>query len=135
MLDTRVFEPFTRTTTAYEQIRLNDIKHKKLSDPFVLFQNIDLASGTAQPSEILPYVDCIRETGVAHGVAIYFDLFLDSKKEVVLSTGPSNSSSCWAQAVQFFKKPIILKEGDSIVLKAKHDCTSISVDYISENEL
>jgi 2-polyprenyl-3-methyl-5-hydroxy-6-metoxy-1,4-benzoquinol methylase len=134
-MDTRVFAPFTRTTTAYEQIRLADVKHTKLSDPFVLFQNIDLASGSAQPSEIFPYVDGIKESGVAHGVAIYFDLYLDNDKEIVLSTGPQNRTTCWAQAVHFFKKPVIVKEGDSMVLKAKHDCQSISVDHVPENEI
>jgi predicted RNA methylase len=131
-MDTRVFKPFARGTTAYEQIRLEDVRHTKLSAPFELFHGIDLASGTTPPQEVYPYVDVAR-TGMAHGVAIYFDLYLDSEKSIVLSTGPSNKRTCWAQAVQFFTKPqMITSGGNGIVLRARHDCSTISVDVFEE---
>ena len=128
-MHTRVFKPFTKGTSRYEQIRLNDLKHVKLSKPFVVINNIDLASGNEPlQKEILPYVDCVIEDGVANAVALFFDLYLDSEKEIVLTTSPQNDSTCWGQAIQIFDKEIICKKGEPIILRATHDYTSLKLD-------
>ena len=128
-MHTRVFKPFTKGTSRYEQIRLNDLKHVKLSKPFVLLNNIDLASGNEpKQKEMLPYVDCIIEDGVANAVALFFDLYLDSEKEIVLTTSPLNTSTCWGQAIQIFDKEFFCKKGEPIILRATHDYTSVKID-------
>ena len=127
-LRTHVFKPFTRGTSRYEQIRLNDLKHVKLSKPIEIFNMIDLASGTEpNEKEMYPYVDSIIENGYANAIALYFDVYLDSEKQIVLTTSPTNTSTCWGQAIQIFDKEIECKQNEPIVLHAKHDFTSIKV--------
>ena len=77
---------------------------------------------------MLPYVDCVIEDGVANAVALFFDLYLDSEKEIVLTTSPQNSSTCWGQAIQIFDKEIFCKKGEPIILRATHDYTSLKID-------
>ena len=114
--------PFTRGTSRYEQIRLNDLKHVKLSKPIEIFNMIDLASGTEpNEKEMYPYVNSIIENGYANAIALYFDVYLDSEKQIVLTTSPTNTSTCWGQAIQIFDKEIECNQNEPIVLHAKHD--------------
>ena len=36
--------------------------------------------------EMYPYVDSIIENGYANAIALYFDVYLDSEKQIVLTT-------------------------------------------------
>jgi predicted RNA methylase len=128
-LNTQVFKPFTRGTSRYQQIRLNDLKHVKLSAPFEVFNTIDLASGN-EPTEkeMYPYVDCIIENGCANCIALYYDVYLDSEKEIVLTTSPTNASTCWGQAIQILQNEIHCKKNEPVILHARHDFTSVTVD-------
>ena len=124
-MHTRVFKPFTKGTSRYEQIRLNDLKHVKLSKPFVVLNNIDLASGNEPlQKEMLPYVDCVIEDGVANAVALFFDLYLDSEKEIVLTTSPRNILRAGGKQYKFLIKKFFCKKVN-LLYCAQHTITPV----------
>jgi predicted RNA methylase len=55
------------------------------------------------------------DTGVLHGVAFWFNLFLDD--EIELSSRPERLNNHWGQALFFFEQHLDIKEGDSVDLK------------------
>jgi tetratricopeptide (TPR) repeat protein len=65
--------------------------------------------------------------GLCHGVAFWFDLLMvdDPADPVVYS---SANRSHWKQAVQFFDRPLPLRRGDTVALRALYDRRRITFE-------
>lgn len=91
------FNKFLRWNT-WEQIRLVDISHVALTEPFDMLE-CDLRGYEELSKERACDVKCIA-SGVVSAVVMWFDMDLDEDGEYCISTSPTNKSSCWSQAVQ-----------------------------------
>eukprot|EP00946_MAST-07B_sp_MAST-7B-sp1_P001128 g1128.t1 len=112
------FNKFIRTNT-WEQIRLRDLSHVALSEPFDMLA-CDLSGyagssagdgvGRGAAGDREDETSCVLEVpvtrdGKASAVVMWFDLDVDSEGEFVISTGPDNHGSCWSQSVQLLTDP------------------------------
>ncbi len=117
------FTQFLRRGT-WEQIRLKDVRHQQITRAFECFK-CDLSSGSQKKHSYDLQIECVRP-GRATGVAMWFDLALDKEETVLISTGPSNPSSCWSQCVQVLDSCLDGREfnfsaGDVVKLRAIQD--------------
>jgi tetratricopeptide (TPR) repeat protein len=106
---------------AYAQIDLAADPHRLLSATFNALDfdfRIDMATmGSRQMA--IPVI----EDGVLHGVAFWFDLFLD--ESTIYQSNSSARSNHWKQAAEFFAKPVAVKAGDVFHLEVGYDNTRI----------
>ena len=100
----------------------------KLSKPFVVINNIDLASETNPSRKRCSRTSIVSLKTVLLMQLRYFSTYLDSEKEIVLTTSPLNTSTCWGQAIQIFDKRKFCKKGEPVILRATHDYTSVKID-------
>ena len=63
------------------------------------------------------------ETGVAHGIAFWFDLHMDEKVDYH-SKSPTRTNH-WKQAMHFFPHPIPVRQGQVLQVVAGYDATRI----------
>jgi len=117
--DMRNFDQFR--SPAYAQIDLAADPHRLLSAPFQAIDfdfRIDLPNrGRWQLS-----VPIITD-GTLHGVAFWFDLFMD-ETTTYHSSSPARSNH-WKQAAEFFAEPIAVKAGDEFRVEVGYDNTRI----------
>lgn len=115
----RNFDQFR--SPAYAQIDLSADPHRLLSAPFDAMDfdfRIDMPTTAAQILTIP-----VLHDGVLHGVAFWFDLFLDDS--VTYHSSSSARSNHWKQAAEFFAKPINVRAGDEIRLEVGYDNTRV----------
>jgi hypothetical protein len=65
----------------------------------------------------------VLHDGHLHGVAFWFDLFLD--ESVTYQSNSLSRSNHWKQAAEFFAKPIAVRAGDEIQLEVGYDNTRV----------
>ncbi|HVJ40713.1 MAG TPA: tetratricopeptide repeat protein [Dongiaceae bacterium] len=117
--DMRNFDKFR--SPAYAQIDLAADPHRLLSAPFdVLDFDFRVDMPTAGSLQLAIRV---TQDGLVHGVAFWFDLFLDDAV-TYRSSSPARSNH-WKQAAEFFPTPIAVQTGDEIYLEVGYDNTRI----------
>jgi hypothetical protein len=106
---------------AYAQIDLAADPHRFLSAPFEALDfdfRVDMATRGVQQITIT-----VAEDGILHGVAFWFDLFMDDT--ITYQSSSLARSNHWKQAADFFPAPIPVKAGDVIPLEVGYDNTRI----------
>lgn len=106
---------------AYAQIDLGADPHHLLSAPFNALDfdfRIDMPT---MGSQILTIP--VLHDGILHGVAFWFDLFLDDS--VTYQSNSLARSNHWKQAAEFFAKPVTVRAGDEIRLEVGYDNTRV----------
>ena len=120
--DLRDFDIFRRS--GYRQINLKNISYQALSDPVAVcrldFQN-EITSQAHYNVNLL-----IRQTGVCHAVAFWFELHLN--EEINISTLHDAHSNHWQQALQFFREDFQLPAGNTVLLKVTQNTTGFQFD-------
>ncbi|MFY0602150.1 MAG: tetratricopeptide repeat protein [Cyclobacteriaceae bacterium] len=112
--DLSLFNRF-RALGDYATVRLPSYKHRFLSEDQNLlmydFENLHEHREDADPIKKEVFF-AVTVTGEAHGVAIWFDLFMDG--ELILSNNPERLDNHWGQAICFFREVIEVSPGDCI---------------------
>jgi tetratricopeptide (TPR) repeat protein len=106
---------------AYAQIDLAADPHRFLSAPFNALDfdfRVDMATRGVQQIAIP-----VTEDGLLHGVAFWFDLFMDDT--ITYQSASLARSNHWKQAADFFPKPIPVKAGDVFPVEVGYDNTRI----------
>jgi hypothetical protein len=65
----------------------------------------------------------VREAGVVHGIAFWFDLFMDDT--TTYHSSSVSRTNHWKQAAEFFAKPMAVAPGDELVVEVGYDNTRI----------
>lgn len=107
----------------YTGMQLADTPHLALAEPHAVY-HFDFQSGAAEPAQTrfaLP----ITRAGVCSGVALSFDLMLDS--EATISTAPGAGLTAWDQGIVFFEQTIDVDAGDTLPIYCDHDLERVSV--------
>jgi tetratricopeptide (TPR) repeat protein len=108
-----------RNPVAHGQITLAHEPHRVLSEPFEIarfdFRHL--------PNEAAPLPLTIQATadGTAQAVAFWFDLHLDDA--ITLSSAPGSDSKHWRQAVTFFERDRLVRQGETLPLTVGHTDT------------
>ena len=108
-----------RNPVAHRQITLAHEPHRVLSEPFEIarfdFRHL--------PNEAAPLPLTIQATadGTAQAVAFWFDLHLDDA--ITLSSAPGSDSKHWRQAVTFFERDRLVRQGETLPLTVGHTDT------------
>ena len=117
--DMRNFDQFR--SPAYAQIDLGADPHHLLSAPF---EALDFDFRVDMPNRGRQYLSVpIVADGTLHGVAFWFDLFMD-EATTYHSASPARSNH-WKQAAEFFATPVTVKAGDEFRLEVGYDNTRI----------
>jgi tetratricopeptide (TPR) repeat protein len=106
---------------AYAQIDLAADPHRLLSAIFDLLDfdfRIDMPN-RASRKLVVP----VTEDGTLHGIAFWFDLYLDDT--AIYQSSSAARSNHWKQATEFFKQPVAVKAGDEFHLEVGYDNTRI----------
>jgi hypothetical protein len=111
------FDIFRRT--GYRQISLENISHQALSKPIAVYR-LDFHNEMPAP-EHKDVIIKIRQTGVCHAVAFWFELNLDEK--IKISTLHGAHTNHWKQALQFFSEDYQLMAGDFVKLEVTQNTT------------
>lgn len=109
-------------TAQYFPVRLAAFEYTPLTEPFEVFR-FDFAKDTIVPEQKRIIVRANRD-GVAQCIIFWFDMHLD--EEISISNEPG-STTHWEQALQCLETELPLRAGESLVIKAEHDCGAISL--------
>lgn len=124
-LDLAAFDIF-RVPGEYISESLSQFEHHFLSDEFELMQydfkdlSPEVPLNTHQEKTI--EIPVINE-GTMHGVAFWFNLWLDD--EIQVSSAPERKDNHWGQAIFFFEHCKHLKPGDTITLSLCYNDTNL----------
>lgn len=113
-------------TGGYFPVRLGAFKYEALTEPFELFR-FDFTSGSVQP-EVRDILAPIVRDGACHGIVFWFEMQLDDR--ISMSNCPG-SNTHWEQAFQCLSSGLPVRGGEEIVIRAEHDCLTVSFDLIS----
>jgi tetratricopeptide (TPR) repeat protein len=106
---------------AYAQIDLASDPHRLLSEPVDL---LDFDFRIDMPNRgVRQLVIPVTEPGTLHGIAFWFDLYLD--ESVAYQSNAAARSNHWKQAAEFFKTPLAVRAGDEFFLEVGYDNTRI----------
>ncbi|MDY0881393.1 tetratricopeptide repeat protein [Dongia soli] len=106
---------------AYAQIDLAADPHRFLSAPFTA---LDFDFCTEMPMrDQRRLLISVRETGVVHGIAFWFDLFMDNT--TTYHSSSVSRTNHWKQAAEFFLAPIAVAPGDELAVEVGYDNTRI----------
>jgi tetratricopeptide (TPR) repeat protein len=103
-----------------EDLKLSD--HKFLSTEFDMLHYDFMNLGDPIPENSFQTKSIsvkASEDGFLHGVAFWFNLFLD--EHTALSSRPERLNNHWGQALFFFEEHIGLKKGDAVTLEVCHN--------------
>jgi tetratricopeptide (TPR) repeat protein len=125
--DLRDFDIFRRP--GYRQINLNNLNYQPLSDPVAVCR-LDFQKNVPASARYDMEIK-IRQTGICHAVAFWFELYLDENTKI--STLDDSHANHWKQALQFFGEDFRLPAGDSVNLTATHNMTGFSFNLDVEN--
>ncbi|MBP2301919.1 tetratricopeptide repeat protein [Azospirillum picis] len=106
----------------YQQLDLGADAHTPLSRPFTALE-FDFTRNMPEEGERVIDVT-VTTAGTCHGVAFWFDLFMD--EEVVYRSESRSRTNHWKQAMTFLEKPITLSAGDRLRIVARYDNNQIS---------
>ena len=101
--DLSAFDQF-RIPFEYISQDLNQVEHRFLSEPFPIaaYDFHNLGEPVAEQDYISDELKVqVTENGTLHGVAFWFDLWLD--EEIQISSNPERLDNHWGQAVFFFE--------------------------------
>lgn len=118
--DMSAFDVFR--SPGYQQIDLAADAHTPLSDSFDALA-FDFTQAMPEEGERVLTVVATK-AGTAHGVAFWFDLFMDD--EVVYHSASLSRTNHWKQAVMFFDQPRAVAAGDLVTVSARWDSNQIS---------
>ena len=107
----------------YLQTDLSKYQWQMLSNPVQVFDfdfTQDIPVSRDNSYAVTPHTD-----GVAHGIAFWFDLHLNS--EITLSTSPGGPPTHWHQAVYIFSEPAEVKQNEPVRFKASHTLSKITL--------
>ncbi len=106
----------------YQQIDLAADAHIPLSERFTAL-DFDFTRNMPEEGEEEIAVTVTAE-GTCHGVAFWFDLFMDD--EVVYKSESLSRTNHWKQAMTFLELPIKVRPGDRLTVVARYDNNQIS---------
>jgi SAM-dependent methyltransferase len=106
----------------YLQNYLRNFPHRLLSETFAVF-DCDFCGAPILPQKTAITVD-ITASGTCHAVVFWFRLWLDT--EIFIDTSPFTADTCWMQAIQLWRSPLTVMEGQVFRLTACHDRTYIT---------
>ncbi len=118
--DMSTFDVFR--SPGYQQIDLAADAHSPLSDPFTAL-DFDFTRNMPEDGEREIAVT-VTHAGTCHGVAFWFDLFMD--EEVVYKSESRARTNHWKQAMTFLEQPIKVLAGDRLRILARYDNNQIS---------
>ena len=118
--DMSTFDVFR--SPGYQQIDLAADAHTPLSDQFTAL-DFDFTRNMPEEGEREITVEVTAE-GTCHGVAFWFDLFMD--EEVVYHSASRSRTNHWKQAMTFLESPIRVRPGDKLTIVARYDNNQIS---------
>jgi type II protein arginine methyltransferase len=111
------------TNGAYP-VRLGSLSHRFLCEPIEVCRfNFEQDALEKQRFEF-PIV--VRETGVCHAVAFWFDLYLN--ETTTISNAPGNTRTHWKQAIQCLPQPAEIQAGEQVQLAVNQDLTRFEFD-------
>jgi type III protein arginine methyltransferase len=112
------FRPFNDLAALeYMPARLSHFPHRALTDPVEVFR-FDFATGELGGDERLVSFR-VRRAGRCHAIALWFRMELVDG--IVLSNDPANTDSHWEQGVQSLERPIAVRPGQTLTVRAWHD--------------
>jgi len=100
----------------YFPILLHAWPYRLLTTPVEVL-SFDFAKDPLAPGNKVVEVP-IEESGTCHGIAFWFELFLDDKR--VLTNEPNNRTGHWDQAFQCLPKPLAVRAGTTVQLSVAH---------------
>lgn len=106
----------------YQPIDLAADAHTRLSDDFTAL-DFDFTRSMPEADERSVEVT-VTTAGTAHGVAFWFDLFMD--EEVIYHSASRSRTNHWKQAITFFERPIPVNPGDRLTIVARYDANQIA---------
>ncbi|MBF0250513.1 MAG: tetratricopeptide repeat protein [Alphaproteobacteria bacterium] len=109
------FNVFTRT---YGQKCMRHYPHALLTDPFQIF-DFDFMGAEILPQTKPMSVTPVR-TGLCHGLAFWFRLFLDDDY-VFDSAVSENPENHWEQAIYYLDRPVRVRAGEAVSFTASHN--------------
>lgn len=118
--DMSTFDVFR--SPGYQQIDLGADAHTPLSAGFTALE-FDFTRNMPEEGEREITVEITAE-GTCHGVAFWFDLFMD--EEVVYRSESRARTNHWKQAMTFLEPPIQVRPGDRLTVVARYDNNQIS---------
>ncbi len=118
--DMSTFDVFR--SPGYQQLDLAADAHSPLSEPFTAL-DFDFTRNMPEEGEREIEVTVTR-AGTCHGVAFWFDLFMD--EEVVYKSESLSRTNHWKQAMTFLDAPIPVQPGDRLRVVARYDNNQIS---------
>lgn len=118
--DMSTFDVFR--SPGYQQIDLGADAHSGLSDRFTAL-DFDFTRNMPEEGEREIEVAVTRD-GTCHGVAFWFDLFMD--EEVVYQSESQARTNHWKQAMTFLDAPIQVRASDRLTIVARYDNNQIS---------
>ncbi|MCW2238041.1 protein arginine N-methyltransferase [Azospirillum canadense] len=118
--DMSTFDVFR--SPGYQQIDLAADAHTPLSAGFTALE-FDFTRNMPEEGEREITVEITHE-GTCHGVAFWFDLFMD--EEVVYRSESRARTNHWKQAMTFLETPIQVRPGDRLTIVARYDNNQIS---------
>ncbi|WP_207457204.1 tetratricopeptide repeat protein [Azospirillum sp. SYSU D00513] len=110
----------------YQQIDLAADAHTPLSADFTAL-DFDFTRNMPEEGEREIEVEVTAE-GTVHGVAFWFDLFMD--EEVTYRSGSRSRTNHWKQAMTFLESPIPVAPGDRLRILARYDNNQISFGVV-----
>jgi type II protein arginine methyltransferase len=111
------------TNGAYP-VRLGQLHHRLLCEPIEVCQfNFEQDALERRRFEF-PIV--VRETGLCHAVAFWFDL--DLTETTTISTSPLNAQTHWKQALQLLPQAVEIQAGERVQLSVNQELTRFDFD-------
>jgi Tfp pilus assembly protein PilF len=120
--DLSTFEVFSNP--AGQMVELSAEPHRRLTEPFKLF-DFDFRSDVPDRGEIRLDVP-VTAAGAVHGVAVWYDLFLDD--DIVMTTAPGIERNHWKQAVDFLPEDMPVVVGQTLKASARYASTRLKVE-------
>ena len=118
--DMSTFDVFR--SPGYQQVDLAADAHIPLSADFTAL-DFDFTRNMPEEGQREIEVEITAE-GTCHGVAFWFDLFMD--EEVVYRSESRARTNHWKQAMTFLESPIRVRPGDRLTVVARYDNNQIS---------
>jgi predicted RNA methylase len=104
-------------TVDYFPVRLAAFEYRPLTEPFEVFR-FDFENGTIVPDRKTITVQATSD-GAGQCIIFWFNMQLDEENSISNEPG---STTHWEQALQCLDGEIAVRAGDTVEIKAEHDC-------------
>lgn len=118
------------STVGYFPVRLRIWPHRLLSKATTAFE-FDFQLDPLKPCQKEISLQ-VEQSGILHGIVFWFDLTLGNG--VILSNAVNNKETHWMQAVQCFKTPINVRQGEMLKLMVSQSDTNIDFQIKNDKE-